>query len=100
MRYTKRTIPVTCIITRNFVNDSFIKWDNIEFPLGNDEIEFFEEQNNHISVNVFYTNPDTNSKAILLYKTSNNPQPQHTIDLIKLTDGVKSHDAISKIMIS
>ena len=38
-----------------------------------------------------YINPDTNSKTILLYKRSNNPQAQHKIDLIKLTDDVKYH---------
>ena len=65
--------------------DKFIKWDNINFPVGNDEIEQFEEQNKHISVNVYYINPDANSKTILLYKRSNNPQAQQKIDLIELT---------------
>ena len=74
-----------------YVNDTFIKWDNIEFPVGNDEIELFEEQNKHISVNVYYINPDTNSKTIALYKRSNNPQAQHKIDLITLDEGNKSH---------
>ena len=55
------------------VNDTFIKWDNIDFPVGNDEIELFEEQNKHIPVNVYYIDPDTNSKTILFYKRSNNP---------------------------
>ena len=81
---------------KKYVDDKFIKWDNIDFPVGNDEIELFEEQNKHISVNVYYINPDTNSKTILLYKRSNNPQAQHKIDLIKLTDEVKSHYAYIK----
>ena len=81
-----------CIIIKRYVNDSFIKWDNINFPVGNDEIEQFEEQNKHISVNVYYINPDTNSKTILLYKRSNNPQAQQKINLIKLTgENANSH---------
>ena len=74
------------------MTNKFVKWDNINFPVGNDEIEQFEEQNKHISVNVYYINPDTNSKAILLYKRSNNSQAQQKIDLIKLTgEHVNSH---------
>ena len=76
---------------KKYVNDSFIKWDNVEFPVGNDEIEKFEEDNKHISVNVYYINPDASAKNILLYKRSNNPQAQHKIDLIKLDEGTKSH---------
>ena len=85
LRAIQKTIPVICIIKKKYVDDKFIKWDNINFPVGNDEIEQFEEQNKHISVNVCYINPDTNSKTILLYKRSNNPQAQQNIDLIKLT---------------
>ena len=81
---------------KKYVDDKFIKWDGINFPVGNDEIELFEEQNKHISVNVYYINPDTNRKTILLYKRSNNPQAQHKIDLINLTDDVKSHYAYIK----
>ena len=78
----KKDHPCDMYHYKKYVNDTFIKWDNVEFPVGNDEIELFEEQNKHTSVNVYYINPDTNSKAILLYKRSNNPQAQHTIDLI------------------
>ena len=76
---------------KKYVTDTFIKRDNVEFPAGIDEIELFEEQNKHISINVYCINPDTNSKTILLYKRSNNPQAQHKIDLIKLDEGNKSH---------
>ena len=106
MSYTKKTIPVICIIIKSMLmtrrrkatkGDKFIKWDNINFPVGNDEIEQFEEQNKHISVNVYYINPDTNSKAILLYKRSNNSQAQQKIDLIKLTgENCNSHYAYIK----
>ena len=81
----KKDHPCDMYHYKKYVNDSFIKWDNINFPVGNDEIEQFEEQNKHISVNVYYINPDTNSKTILLYKRSNNSQAQQKIDLIKLT---------------
>ena len=92
----KKDHPCDMYHYKKYVDDKFIKWDNIDFPVGNDEIELFEEQNKHISVNVYYINPDTNSKTILLYKRSNNPQAQHKIDLIKLTDEVKSHYAYIK----
>ena len=92
----KKDHPCEMYHYKKYVDDKFIKWDNIDFPVGNDEIELFEEQNKHISVNVYYINPDTNSKTILLYKRSNNPQAQHKIDLIKLTDEVKSHYAYIK----
>ncbi|MCR9130885.1 MAG: hypothetical protein NXI12_15375, partial [Alphaproteobacteria bacterium] len=92
----KKDHPCEMYHYKKYVNDSFIKWDNVNFPVGNDEIEQFEEDNKHISVNVYYINPDTNSKTILLYKRSNNPQAQHKIDLIKLTDDVKSHYAYIK----
>ena len=97
MSYTN---PCDMYHYKKYVNDTFIKWDSIDFPVGHDEIELFEEQNKHIAVNVYYLNPDTNSKTILLYKRSNNPQAQHKIDLIKLTDEVKSHYAYIKITIS
>ena len=77
---------------KKYVDDKFIKWDNLNIPVGNDEIEQFEEQNKHISANVFSINPDTNSKTILLYKRSNNPQARQKIDLVKLTgDNGNSH---------
>ena len=88
----KKDHPCDMYHYKKYVNDSFIKWDNINFPVGNDEIEQFEEQNKHISVNVYYINADTNSKTILLYKRSNNPQAQQKIDLIKLTgENANSH---------
>ena len=62
----KKDHPCDMYHYKKYVNDSFIKWDNINFPVGNDEIEQFEEQNKHISVNVYYINPDTNSKTIIL----------------------------------
>ena len=40
----------------------------IDFPVGNDEIEQFEEDTNHIPVNVYYINPDTNSKQFYYTK--------------------------------
>ena len=92
----KKDNPCEMYHFKKYLNDTFIKWDNIDFPVGNDEIEFFEEQNTHISVNVYYINPDTNSKSNLLYKRSNNPQAQHKIDLIKQTGDVKSHYAYIK----
>ena len=61
---------------KKYVHDTFIKWDNIEFPVGNDEIELFEEQNKHISVKVYYINPDTNSKT--LYYTKEETTHEHS----------------------
>ena len=88
----KKDHPCDMYHYKNYVDDKFRKnGDGIDFPVGNDEIELFEEQNKHISVNVYYINHDTNSKTILLYKRSNNPQAQHKIDLIKLDEGNKSH---------
>ena len=77
---------------KKYVDDKFTKWDNIDFPVGNDEIEQFEEQNKHMLVNAYYINPDASSKTILLHKRSDNPQAQHKIDLIKLAgENCKSH---------
>ena len=87
----KKDHPCDMYHYKKHVVDTFIKSDNAEFPVGNDEIELFEEQNKHISVNVYYINPDTNSKTILLHKRSNNPKAQHKIDLIKLDEGNRSH---------
>ena len=92
----KKCHPCDMYHYKKYVNDTFVKWDNIDFPVGNDEIELFEEKNKHISVNVYYIHLDTNSKTILLYKRRNNPQAKHKIDLIKLTDEVKSHYAYIK----
>ena len=65
MSYTKKDHPCDMYHYKKYVADKYIKWDTLNFPVGNDEIEQFEEQNKHISVNVYYINPDTNSKTIL-----------------------------------
>ena len=70
---------------KKYVDDKFIKRDNINFPVGNDEIEQCEEQNKHMSVNVYHMYPDANSKTFVLYKRSDNPQGQQKIGLTKLT---------------
>ena len=58
----KKDHPCDMYHSKKYVDDKFIKWDNIDFPVGNNEIELFEEQNKHISVNVYYINPDMNSQ--------------------------------------
>ena len=51
----KKDHPCDMYHYRKCVNDSFIKWDNIECPVGNDEIEQFEEQNKRIYLSMFIT---------------------------------------------
>ena len=70
----KKDHPCDMYHYKKYVNDSFIKWDNINFPVGNNEINQFEEQNKHISVNVYYINPNTNSKTILVHKEATTPK--------------------------
>ena len=39
MRYTKKDNPCDMCHFKKYVNDAFTKWDNIYFPVGNDEID-------------------------------------------------------------
>ena len=78
----KKDHPCDMYHYKKHVNDAFIKWDNNDFPVGNDEIEQIEEDNKHISVNVYYTNPDTGSAVKLFVYTKEATPHKHSIKLI------------------
>ena len=73
-------------------DDKFINWEGIDMPVGNAEMDKFEEQNPHISVNVYYVNPDTEKHDVLLYKRTSNPKAKHQIDLLKLERSTEEGD--------
>ena len=69
------------------INDVLINWENVKFPVGNNDIDKFEENNNGlISVNVYEIFDFNNKKTIVLHKRTKTINAEHHINLLKIDD--------------
>ena len=73
------------------LND-WLNWDNVNFPSSMVDVDTLEENNQgHLSINVYFINEENDKKSILLYRLSKVPNATHHINLIKLDKGDQSH---------
>jgi len=76
-------------------NQNKLNFNNIQFPVKIDDIKRFCNQNNQISINVYYIND--NNKNIFPYLTyAQNEKRQYHINLLLLQDNEKTHYVIIK----
>ena len=69
-----------------------LNWDNVNFPASNLDIDILEQNNqDKISVNVYYIDDEDGKQSILLYKRTTVVKATHHIDLLKITDGDNHH---------
>ena len=67
----------------NKLNDDILKWDGVNFPTGNKDIDRFEENNKSVSINVFETDDCLNDNKIILHRGTKNRNSKYEIDLLK-----------------
>ena len=70
----------------NKLNDDILKWDGVNFPTGNKDIDRFEENNKSVSINVFETDDCLNDNKIILHRGTKNRNSKYEIDLLKIYD--------------
>jgi len=52
----------------NKLNDDILKWDCVNVPTGNRDIDRFEENNKSVSINVFEPDDCLNDNKIILHR--------------------------------
>ena len=67
----------------NKLNDDILKWDCVNFPTGNRDIDRFEENNKSVSINVFEPDGCLNDNKIILHRGTKNRNSEYDIDLLK-----------------
>ena len=76
-------------------SDSFIKWDGVNFPVCNDDIDTFENINDGVfSVNVYTIDEET--QKIRVDRVTKIVEPRCHINLLRLDDENESHYVLIK----
>ena len=76
-------------------NDSFLKWDNVNFPASNDDIDYFEEINEgSISINVYVIDED--KQKIRADRITKKLRPTCHVNLLRLEKDNNSHYVLIK----
>ena len=89
----KKDHPCRICKYKPFENDSIIKWDGVNFPASNEDIDYFEEINNRtISVNVY----KVDNEKIRIDRTTKITEPICHVNLLRLDDDEGSHYVLIK----
>ena len=70
----------------NKLKDDILNWDGVYFPIGNRDIDRFEENNKSVSINVFEPDDCLNDNKIILHRGTKNRNAKYEIDLLKIYD--------------
>ena len=66
------------------LNDE-LKWDNVNFPSSDVDIDTFEKNNGgKVAVNVYFIDPEEGKQSILLYRQTKVQRATYQISLLKL----------------
>ena len=76
--------------------ESDLNFDGINYPVNNDDIDKFEEQNPKVSINVFVI--DEVTEQIVKHRALKNKDASCHIDLLRIDEGGASHYAYIKHM--
>ena len=76
--------------------ESDLNFDGINYPVNNDDIDKFEEQNPKVSINVFVI--DEVTEQIVKHRALKNKDASCHIDLLRIDEGGASHYAYVKHM--
>ena len=68
------------------MKNDILKWDGVNFPTGNRDIDRFEENNKSISINVFEPDDCLNDNKIILHRGTKNRNAKYEIELLKICD--------------
>ena len=70
----------------NKLKDDILKWDGVNFPIGNRDIDRFEENNKLVSIDVFEPDDCLNDNKIILHRGTKNTNAKYEIDLLEVYD--------------
>ena len=77
-------------------NDSLIKWEGVEFPASNEDIDTFEEINDRtISVNVYAIDPN-GTNSIVVNRVTKIKNPSRHVNLLLLEENDNNHYVLIK----
>ena len=77
-------------------NDNLIKWDGVEFPASNEDIDTFEEINDRaISVNVYAIDPN-GTNSIVVNRVTKIKNPSCHVNLLLLEENDNNHYVLIK----
>jgi len=65
---------------------NILNWNGIHFPIGNRDIDRFEENNKIILINIFKSDNCLNNNKIIVYRGIKNKNIKYEINLPKIFD--------------